>query len=257
MESNHAQPPYGQPLDVGIRASLAAQKTHRQQAHPQRAPTRQNRPVRARSSTGTFDHRVQFYEQDALLYDAVVAFFSEGLAAGDSLVAITSASHRDGLVKRLQQDRVDVAALCTSRRLVLLDASQTLNSFMVDGRPDRVLFQHVVGTVIGELRTSSANGQVRAYGEMVDLLWRAGAAGATLALERFWTELGEGDFFSLLCGYYIGAADGQGGHSPPPPIERMCDLHRAAPGAGALMSGGGPDEALDQVALLQQRTLVL
>ncbi|MEP6651774.1 MAG: MEDS domain-containing protein [Myxococcales bacterium] len=256
MASNHAQPLYGQSLDVGgaahdVSASPASQ------AHPGHTPTQQNRPARARSTTGTFDHRVQFYEDDALLYDAVVAFFTEGLADGESLVAITTGPHREGLVTRLQQAQVDVEALCVSRRLVLLDAQQTLNGFMVDGRPDRVLFQHVVGTLIDELQASSVNGQVRAYGEMVDILWRAGAAEATLALERLWNELGEGNCFSLLCGYFIGAADGQGGQSPLPPIEQVCDLHRAVPPAGALMSGGDGAKALDQLALLQQRTLIL
>src|SRR5689334_13307028 len=79
------------------------------------------------ASTAHFAHRVQFYDHDTLLYDTVVAFFAEGLGKGESLVAITTETHRAGLVGGLRQASIDVDALCASRKLVLLDAQQTLS----------------------------------------------------------------------------------------------------------------------------------
>ena len=42
---------------------------------------------------------------------------------------------------------------------------------------------------------------MRAYGEMVDVLWQDGLTSAALRLETLWNELTRTQDFSLLCGY--------------------------------------------------------
>jgi hypothetical protein len=44
---------------------------------------------------------------------------------------------------------------------------------------------------------------VRAYGEMVDILWQRGDKAAALRLEEFWNEIARLQTFSLLCAYAI------------------------------------------------------
>jgi hypothetical protein len=45
---------------------------------------------------------------------------------------------------------------------------------------------------------------IRAFGEMVDVLWRAGETVAAVKLEVLWNELARTHNFSLLCGYSMG-----------------------------------------------------
>ena len=45
---------------------------------------------------------------------------------------------------------------------------------------------------------------IRAYGEMVDVLWRDGNTDGAIRLEELWEELGESYAFSLLCAYAMG-----------------------------------------------------
>jgi uncharacterized protein len=45
---------------------------------------------------------------------------------------------------------------------------------------------------------------IRAYGEMVDVLWKAGQTVAATRLEMQWNELARSHAFSLLCGYAMG-----------------------------------------------------
>jgi len=42
---------------------------------------------------------------------------------------------------------------------------------------------------------------VRAYGEMVDILWQRGDKQAAIRLEQLWNEIGRLQTFSLLCAY--------------------------------------------------------
>ena len=45
---------------------------------------------------------------------------------------------------------------------------------------------------------------VRAYGEMVDVLWKRGLTAAATRLELLWNQLAQTHRFSLLCGYSMG-----------------------------------------------------
>ena len=45
---------------------------------------------------------------------------------------------------------------------------------------------------------------LRAYGEMVDVLWRRGEKSAALRLEELWNELQARRSFTLLCAYAMG-----------------------------------------------------
>ena len=64
---------------------------------------------------------------------------------------------------------------------------------------DRAAFDRVIGTLIGQ---AGAGGRpVRAYGELVALLWDDGLVNDAAQLEGMWEELGRRHPFSLFCGY--------------------------------------------------------
>jgi len=145
-------------------------------------------------------HAVKFYGDDDSLFSTVASFLAGGLANGEPAVVIATPAHRAGIVRRLEELLVDVPRVTTSGNLFLLDARELLNSFMRDSAPDATLFRPSV-TAIVERAQRRRNVVVRAYGEMVDLLWKDGQSGAAIQLEILWNQLAIQYGFSLLCGY--------------------------------------------------------
>jgi hypothetical protein len=76
-----------------------------------------------------------------------------------------------------------------------------------------------VGGVLDRAAESQPRAGVRAYGEMVDLLWKQGAAAAAIRLEVLWNQLAESRAFSLLCAYSMGNFYKQGAY------EDICRQH--------------------------------
>ena len=94
----------------------------------------------------------------------------------------------------------------------------------------------------GLIRQAGTGGRpVRAYGEMVALLWDDGLVNAAIQLEAMWNELGQAHPFSLLCGYPAGSVTRDGYLDA---FAAVCRLHREVVGlapAGASRSGGPAD----------------
>ena len=128
-------------------------------------------------------HVVQFYQDDRLLCDSVADFIAVGLAAGETDIIIAAEAHREAFCERLDARAFDVDRARRGGRLTLLDARETLAKFMVDGMPDWDRFHAVVGPVLAA-SSAAASGQVRAYGEMVNLLWQEGRTLAAIQLEE-------------------------------------------------------------------------
>ena len=149
-------------------------------------------------------HAVQFYSDDDRLCVSVADFLGDGLAAGQPLIIIATPSHRDRIIAELRTRHFDVDSLVASGKIQVLDAAETLTHFMVNGRPDHLLFRRVVSSVLDGVITSSGERNVRAYGEMVDVLWRSGHPEAALRLEALWNDLAKTHDFSLMCGYANG-----------------------------------------------------
>src|SRR3954463_8898681 len=136
-------------------------------------------------------HAVHFYENDDELSARVAAFIGEALRAGEPAVIIASPPHLQHFVAGLAAMNIDVEAERNTGNLTILDAAATLGRFMVGDSPDRDLFTRVVGNIIESAGTRADRCvKVRAYGEMVDLLWQNANQSAAIALEQMWTDLG-------------------------------------------------------------------
>ena len=154
------------------------------------------------ATSGTVRHTVHFYDRDEELADRVASFIGQGLAAGEAAVIVASEAHRELVAARLRAMNFDVEAQRLAGNLTILDAAGTLAKLMVGDMPDETLFRRVVGAAIESSGTrGSQRVNVRAYGEMVDILWRDGNRRAALALEELWIELAGTISFELLCGY--------------------------------------------------------
>ena len=150
-------------------------------------------------------HAVQFYENDSSLFATVAGFLSQGLVEGHPAILIATAEHTAAILEHLNSRMIDVAKARALGELTVLDAHQTLAMFMVDDKPDPVRFESSIGRVIGSLLQGRAERTlVRAYGEMVDVLWKDGREDAAIQLELLWNSLAGRYGFALLCGYAMG-----------------------------------------------------
>ena len=145
------------------------------------------------------DHVVQIYENDGVFLDALAGFVGGGINSGDSTIVIATEPHLNALKDRLIGYGVYVDALISEDRYIPLDAEKTLEKFMVNGWPDEDLFNQLVTKLLQKARRN--NRRVRAFGEMVALLWAQGHNGATVQLEHLWNNFCETEAFCLFCAY--------------------------------------------------------
>jgi hypothetical protein len=150
-------------------------------------------------------HAVQFYENDNSLFTTVAGFLSQGLVEQQPAIIIATAEHARPILEHLAGRLIDIEKARSVGDLVVLDAQETLSLFMVDGQPDPRKFEASVGGLIAELvEKRSSRTLIRAYGEMVDVLWRQGQETAAIHLELLWNRLAGQYGFALLCGYAMG-----------------------------------------------------
>lgn len=146
-------------------------------------------------------HAVQFYGDDDSLFTTVASFLSQGLVDGHPAIVIATEAHREAILEHLRGRLIDVDKAQKVGSLLTLDARQTLDLFMVHGTPDEARFEHSVGRLVGDVVGRPDRTFVRAYGEMVDVLWKDGNPGAAIRLEMLWNKLAQRYGFALLCGY--------------------------------------------------------
>ena len=148
------------------------------------------------------EHFVQIYESDDAFIGTLADFISSGLVAGEACIVIATLAHRRELVTRLNSSGIDtteIAVALIQNRLILLDAQETLDRFIINGWPDDRRFSALITDV---LKRASENAlKVRAFGEIMALMWAKGHCGATVRLEQIWTDLCNRELLPLFCAY--------------------------------------------------------
>jgi signal transduction histidine kinase len=198
-------------------------------------------------------HAVQFYESDEYLVNLVTEFVAAGLRHRHPAVIIATEAHRHGFLAGLSGRGIDVKAVRESGDLTLLDARETLDLFMWDGMPDRAAFKASVGRTAERLVRHAGDGHLRAYGEMVNLLWEDGNPAGAVALEELWNELGNELDFSLLCAYAM-TNFSDAGHGTQ--FERICATHTHVLPMDRLIADDDGSQFVE-MAILQQRAQAL
>jgi hypothetical protein len=154
------------------------------------------------------EHAVHFYARDEALLTRLEEYVLEGLGLDEVVVVIATPEHRQQLRERLAAWELEEAFLG-------LDAAEMLSRFMLDGLPDATRFEANVGTLL------RSHPRLRAYGEMVALLWADGNVAGTLALEQMWTHLQQEVAFPLLCAYPLEDIEQDLGSG----LAQVCRLH--------------------------------
>lgn len=189
------------------------------QSQPLRLVNDASQPSRLMEPDG---HVVQFFEHDDFLVDAVVNYLADGLVNSQPCVVIATEARREAFLARLGSKGFDTARLIEAGRLELHDAHDALAEFMIVNSPGPQRFAATIGGIIARVSRSNGNATVRAYGEMVDVLWRGGNQVGALRLEELWNALTETHDFKLFCSYAMGsfykAADAES-------LRAICERH--------------------------------
>lgn len=181
---------------VALHCAAAADRRELARLHAEAAGTGSWLPLS--SSTGEL-HAVHLATDDCDLVSVLASFVAEGLADGEVCLVVATATHRDGLATRLA-----LAGLAEEARglLVQLDADTVLQGLLRDGHLDPRRFDSTLGRAV---RAAGGRGTgLRAFGEVVGLLYERGELVAALELERLWDGLQRDRSFALLCAYPAG-----------------------------------------------------
>lgn len=163
-------------------------------------------------------HAVRFYRDAQSLCPLVSSFLTVGFVASHPAVVIATPEHRNGILEHLRWGGVDPVGLQMDGSLVLLDAQDTLDELMRDGLPDAGLFTALMEPILNSFAQKHPE-PIRAYGEMVDVLWKQGRTVAATRLEMLWNDLARRHRFALLCGYAMGNSYKDAA------IEEICSHH--------------------------------
>jgi PAS domain S-box-containing protein len=162
-------------------------------------------PVKHASAEQLHLHAVQFYEDESYLATVVGEFLADGLKAGQPVIVVATPAHRTAFVRQLGELGIDVAAARGSGQFQLLDARETLAKFTVGTERNVDRFNSTIGSVIARGLRGREGTAVRAYGEMVDVLWKDGDTAGAIQVEQFWNALAKHHHFALLCAYSMGS----------------------------------------------------
>jgi hypothetical protein len=179
-----------------MRTNAANHVVERKNEASRQVPTMRHRPEEP-------VHFVQFYESDRFIIEKVSRRAAKALRIGGSCVLVATESHLADLETRLHCHGINLESVRAQGRYVALDAADTLARFIVDGSPDRIEFNGVVGDVIA--RATRQSHFVSVFGEMVALLCAANNSSAAIRLEQLWNDLARTYRFSLCCAYPLTA----------------------------------------------------
>jgi KaiC/GvpD/RAD55 family RecA-like ATPase len=153
------------------------------------------------------EHAVQVYTELDELAVSVGRFLDAGFRAGEPALVIATAEHWETFERELERRGSGVEELRAQGVFTLLDADETLATFM-DGDvplPDR--FERGVGGALDEVADRFPGKTIRAFGEMVDVLFQQGQQAAAIRLEELWNDLLASRRCALLCAYELDVFD--------------------------------------------------
>lgn len=200
------------------------------------------------SEMSATEHFVQFYEADGFLLNSLSGFIGSAINSGDAAVVVATKAHREGLDELLIANGLDLTNAHATGKYVTLDAADTLSKFMVDGLPETTRFNEVIGGVLASV--TDGGSRVRAFGEMVALLWSEGNYTAAIRLEELWNDLQSSYSFSLFCAYPM---HGFGGEKLEQSHDGICNAHSRVIPAESYGGLADQDDRLRAIARLQQK----
>ena len=145
------------------------------------------------------EHVVQLYENEEELLEVLLNFTAGGIRAGESTIIIATSAHLSALNERLARAGFDPFYLQLKDKYIPVSAEETLDKFTIGKTLDEKLFYHVATELLVAAKRHGT--PIRAFGEMVAILWQRGQQDAALELEGLWNKFLEQQQLTLLCAY--------------------------------------------------------
>ena len=188
------------------------------------------------SMAGGGEHVVQFYDHDSDLASAVGDYLSSAVMSGEVAIVIATDAHRRAFEAEMASAGVNTAQARRAGSVLWLDAGGLLSRFAREGDVDAGAFEDVVGSMLREVAETGR--EIKAYGEMVALLWDAGHVLGAIELEKLWNGLAAELGFSLFCAYHVHSVAGEE-HADA--LHEVCRLHTAVVDDAKARFRAGPD----------------
>ncbi|MBA3756735.1 MAG: MEDS domain-containing protein [Nitrosomonas sp.] len=177
-------------------------------------------PKNAFSLPKTGNHIVQICQNQTSQAEILTQYVKEGLANGEGVVIIARPALRKAVISKMDALGLDVHAFKSQGQIKFFDAEFLLAGFLIDGVLDEQTFQQFVASPI--LATQLKFGKVRAFGEMVDVLWKNDLQDLAIELESLWDELCNKHELMFLCTYLLDSLDPNNYDNS---LERICKCH--------------------------------
>jgi DNA-binding NarL/FixJ family response regulator len=107
------------------------------------------RPIPSLSTKTPPHHEVVFYSEDQYLLDKATGFIAEAIRAGNVAIVVATASHREGLLSKMESCGLDMSAAMEQGRYVAVDAADTISTFFVNDEFDRLRLMDAFGDLVG------------------------------------------------------------------------------------------------------------
>lgn len=166
------------------------------------------------------EHLVQFYDTEDELVSAVTPYLAAGLDADETVLVIATESHRVSFERELVAMDPGLEEAIAAGTYVAVDAAEILR-YLQAGRTGEIRVDDFDVTIGMLVHRQLASGRpLRAYGEVVALMWDRGDVAGAVALEEMWNELKERQPFTLFCSYPV-----IGGTRQMEALQRVCRAH--------------------------------
>lgn len=168
----------------------------------------------------TGNHIVQVCQNQTSQAEILAQYVKEGLANGEGVVIIARPALRKAFISQMNALDLDLHTLKSQGQIKFFDAEFLLSGLLIDGKLDNQAFQQLVATPA--LDTQLKFGKVRAFGEMVDVLWKNAQPDLAIELEGLWNGLCNKHEIMLLCTYLLDSLDPNTYDNS---LERICKCH--------------------------------
>lgn len=167
-------------------------------------------------------HIVLVYREDSFLHRAVAKWTAPSLREGGAALLVCTPSNAAAILDLLDKEGIDARAAMEEGRLLVVDAEELMSRFMTPEGPDAQRFQSALRALLGGLAPKEGSREIRAWGEMVSVLWVRGEETAARRLEGLWNEALDEREFRLLCSYRM---DNLAAPTHDGPLREVCVGH--------------------------------
>jgi len=172
-------------------------------------------------------------------------FLGGALKHHGTAIAIATPPNAAGILARLASMGCEPEARVQDGSLIVEDSAQMLARFATRGVIDADRFDRTVGRAMRAAVERAGGAPVRAFGDMVGILWQREERTAAMQLERLWRDLQCELGFALFCSYPIDVFSEEFVSED---VRGIFDVHtHAFPSAEPAEFGRVLDRAMDEV----------